>query len=140
MFGTTSWRLPSSLRTSIARPRLTCSGDAIAGLPSISAKDSFISPASPSALTIAYPIRWVNETFPPRPRARWLLITIRLSIRSLAGIPRTLVAVGTTRLAAMFAAVLAAAPRSRTSVTSAASASAAPAALGLSRPGLSRRG
>src|SRR5215831_11001236 len=61
-------------------------------------------------------MRWVNDTFPPRPRLRWLLITMRLSTRSLAGIARTLVAVGTDRLAAMFAAVRAAAPRSRTSV------------------------
>src|SRR5689334_15667571 len=61
-------------------------------------------------------MRWVKETFPPRPRPRWLLITMRLSTRSLAGMARTLVAVGTDRLAAMFAAVRAAAPRSRTSV------------------------
>src|SRR5215831_6044648 len=65
-------------------------------------------------------MRWVNDTFPPRPRPRWLLITMRLSTRSLAGTARTLVAVGTVRLAAMFTAVRAAAPRSRTSVTPAA--------------------
>src|ERR1700744_5262855 len=39
-------------------------------------------------------------------------MTIRLSMSSLAGTARTLVAVGTVRLAAMFCAVRAAAPRS----------------------------
>ena len=39
-------------------------------------------------------------------------MTIRLSISSFAGTARTLVAVGTVRLAAMFCAVRAAAPRS----------------------------
>ncbi len=66
-----------------------------------------------SAFTTANPIRWVNDTLPPRPRARWLLMTMRLSISSLAGTDRTLVAVGTLRLAAMLTAVRAAAPRSR---------------------------
>jgi hypothetical protein len=37
----------------------------------------------------------VNETLPPRPRAKWLLITMRLSIINFAGIARTDVAVGT---------------------------------------------
>src|SRR3984957_4102493 len=57
-------------------------------------------------------MRWVKEIFPPRPRCRWLLMTILLSMSSLAGTARTLVAVGTVRLAAMFCAVRAAAPRS----------------------------
>ena len=48
-----------------------------------------------SAWTTAQPIRWVKDTLPPRPRARWLLITMRLSMSSLAGTARTLVAVGT---------------------------------------------
>src|SRR5215475_9032754 len=65
---------------------------------------------------MAYPIRCVNEILPTRPLARWLLITIRLSMSSLAGIDRTLVAVGTARLAVMLVAVRAAAPRSRTAV------------------------
>ncbi len=39
-------------------------------------------------------------------------MTIRLSMSSLAGTARTLVAVGTVRLAAMFCTVRAAAPRS----------------------------
>src|SRR5260370_22649959 len=67
-----------------------------------------------SARTIAYPIRWVKEIFPPRPRARWLLITMRLSTRSLAGTARTLVAVGPVGLAAMLPAVLAPTPPRRT--------------------------
>src|ERR1700728_2240548 len=66
-------------------------------------------------------MRWVNDTLPPRPLPRWLLITIRLSTSSLAGMARTLVAVGTVRLAVMFAAVRAAAPRSRTSIACCAS-------------------
>src|SRR5438477_13137571 len=54
---------------------------------------------------------WVNDTLPPRPRRRWLLMTVRLSMRSFAGIARTLVAVGTARLASMFVTTRAAAPR-----------------------------
>src|SRR4051812_26621999 len=57
-------------------------------------------------------MRWVNETFPPRERARWLLITMRLSASSLAGTARTLVAVGTVSDTFMFLTTLAAAPRS----------------------------
>src|SRR5919107_3323493 len=57
----------------------------------------------------------VNDTLPPRARARWLLITIRLSMSSLTGTERTLVAVGTVRLASMFCAVRAGAPRSTVS-------------------------
>src|SRR5215212_9789391 len=55
-----------------------------------------------TACTIAYPIRWVNEILPPRVRLRWLLMTIRLSIISFAGMVRTLVAVGIVRLWSMF--------------------------------------
>src|ERR1700723_3120127 len=66
----------------------------------------------PSAFTPGNPIRWLNATFPPRPRARWLLITMRLSISSLAGTVRTLVSVGTLSVEAMLTAVRAAAPRS----------------------------
>ena len=47
-------------------------------------------------------------------------MTIRLSTSSFAGTGRTLVAVGTVRLAVMFAAVRAAAPRSRTTCSTAA--------------------
>lgn len=47
----------------------------------------------------------------PRVRLRWLLMTIRLSIISLAGMARTLVAVGTSSEADMFLTTAAAAPR-----------------------------
>src|SRR6185312_3256851 len=109
---TTSEREPFLARRSIARPRLTCSGTTSAGLPSTSAKELFISGWSRRARTIAKPIRWVKLTLPPRARRRWLLITMRLSINSLAGTARTLVAVGTVRLVSMFATTRAAAPRS----------------------------
>src|SRR3954470_5953563 len=65
-----------------------------------------------TACTIAYPSTWVKEILPPRVRLRWLLITMRLSIISLAGIARTLVAVGTSSEANMFLTTAAAAPRS----------------------------
>src|SRR4051812_45177396 len=55
-------------------------------------------------------MRWVNETLPPRPRRRWLLTTVRLSMSSFAGMARTLVAVGTARLASMLVTTRAAAP------------------------------
>src|SRR5262249_1718281 len=64
-----------------------------------------------SARIIAYPIKWVKLTLPPRPRARWLLMTIRLSEISFAGTARTLVAVGTAREASMFSTIFAATPR-----------------------------
>src|SRR3954451_6417979 len=57
-------------------------------------------------------MRWVKLTLPPRPRARWLLITMRLSTSSLAGTARTLVAVGTSSEASMFCTIRAATPRS----------------------------
>src|SRR3954454_18121799 len=57
-------------------------------------------------------MRWVKLTLPPRARARCRLMTVRLSCSSLAGTARTEVAVGTSRLAAMFATTRAAAPRS----------------------------
>src|SRR3954468_21313667 len=53
----------------------------------------------------------VKLTLPPRERARWLLITTRLSISSLAGTARTLVAVGTWRLDSMLVTTRADAPR-----------------------------
>src|ERR1700741_1864358 len=70
-------------------------------------------------------MRWVKETLPPRPRARWLLITMRLSMSSLAGTERTLVAVGTVRLAVMLTAVRADAPRGGAVLAAAAGAGAA---------------
>src|ERR1700689_1917532 len=80
-------------------------------------------------------MRWVNDTLPPRPLPRWLLITIRLSTSGLAGIARTLVAVGTVRLAVMFAAVRAAAPRSRTSIACCASGGGGAGLAGAGRVG-----
>src|SRR5271156_1305679 len=65
-----------------------------------------------TACTSAYPNRWVKEILPPRVRLSWLLMTIRLSITSLAGTARTLVAVGTSSDADMFLTTAAAAPRS----------------------------
>src|SRR3954447_3578283 len=112
MFGTTSEREPSSLARSTARPRLTWSGEVTAGFPSAVVKARFITGKSASARTSAKPMTWVNDTLPPRPRRRWLLITTRLSMSSLAGITRTLVAVGTVRLASMLETTRAAAPRS----------------------------
>src|ERR1700712_313774 len=60
----------------------------------------------------AYPIRWVNDTFPPRLRRRKLLITMRLSAISFAGTARTEVAVGTSSDAVMLRTTAADAPRS----------------------------
>src|SRR6266545_4616258 len=51
---------------------------------------------------MAYPMMWVKLTLPPRPRARWLLITIR------APTPRSGVRCPSTDGAAAFAAGLAA--------------------------------
>jgi len=122
MLGTTSVRVPSSFCRSMARPRLTCSGSTTAGLPSTSVKARFITGNSASALTSAKPMMWVNDTLPPRPRRRWLLMTTRLSISSLAGIARTLVAVGTASEASMLVTTRAAAPLSGLTSTSAAAA------------------
>src|SRR5918993_538018 len=63
-------------------------------------------------------MRWVKDTLPPRARARWLLMTMRLSHSSLTGTERTLVAVGTVRLRSMFWAVRIGAPRSTVSLGS----------------------
>src|ERR1700729_2287480 len=81
-------------------------------------------------------MRWVKEIFPPRPRCRWLLMTIRLSISSFAGTARTLVAVGTVRLAAMFWAGRAAAPRSLLSSASLGGGAAGEACAGAAAAGL----
>src|SRR3954465_7897083 len=80
-------------------------------------------------------MRCVKETFPPRERARWLFMTMRLSASSLAGTARTLVAVGTVSETFMFLTTAAAAPRSGDCVplaTGAAGALAAGAAALLS--------
>ena len=53
----------------------------------------------------------MKETLPPRPRFKWLLITVRLSIISFAGIARTDVAVGTLSDPSMLATTRPATPR-----------------------------
>src|SRR4051794_41943384 len=63
-------------------------------------------------------MRCVKLTLPPRARRRWLLMTMRLSIISFAGIVRTLVAVGIESDASMFVARDFAIPRSGTTVSS----------------------
>ena len=112
MVGTSRVRVPSALAMSMASPKLMWEGVIRAGLPSFCPKPVFICGISSSALMRAYPIRWVKLTLPPRLRLRWLLMTTLLSMRSLAGTTRTLVAVGTLRLASMLVTVRAAAPRS----------------------------
>src|SRR6188768_2204360 len=77
------------------------------------------------ARTMAYPIRWVKEIFPPRFRLRKLLITIRLSAISLAGTARTEVAVGTSSEEVMFFTTTAATPRNGVVVSPLPSASCA---------------
>ena len=121
MLGTSSARVPSGLDMSMARPRLTCAGVRSTGLPSRTAKPLFISGIARSALTSANPMMWVKLTLPPRERARWLLMTTRLSMSSLAGTARTLVAVGTWSEDSMLVTTRAAGPRSGAtfSVTSA---------------------
>src|SRR3954469_25291804 len=69
-------------------------------------------------------MRCVNETLPPRARLRWLLMTMRLSIISLAGTVRTLVAVGTLRDASMLVASVLLMPRSGVTVSSGSAVSA----------------
>ena len=64
-----------------------------------------------SVCTIAHAMRCVNEILPPRARLRWLLMTMRLSIISFAGIVRTLVAVGTFSDSSMLAARVFVMPR-----------------------------
>ena len=112
MLGTSSWREPSGFCRSMARPRLTWAGCRTTGLPSCSPNAVFIAGIRPSALTSAYPMMWVNDTLPPRERDRWLLMTTRLSMSSLAGTERTLVAVGTVSEVSMLATTRAAGPRS----------------------------
>src|SRR6478609_2680192 len=74
-------------------------------------------------------MRCVNDTLPPRPRARCALMSVRLSIRSLAGTARTLVAVGTWRLASMLTTTRAEGPRSFSTVAPGAAAGAGAAGL-----------
>lgn len=73
---------------------------------------------------IAQPMRCVKLTLPPRVRDMWLLITMRLSIMSFAGMVRTLVAVGTVSDSSMFAARVFGMPRSAVTVSSSVDSSA----------------
>ena len=61
-------------------------------------------------------------TFPPRPRAKWLLITIRLSTINFAGTARTEVAVGISKLASIFVTTRAEVPLSFSMTSSASDA------------------
>src|SRR6516162_6207361 len=61
---------------------------------------------------------WVKLTLAPVVRASWLFKMRRLTSSSRAGRVRTLVAVGTPRLASMLAAIRDAAPRSTTACSS----------------------
>ena len=54
----------------------------------------------------------MKESFPPRVRFKWFVITVRLSIINFAGIARTLVAVGTDSEASIDATTRPATPRS----------------------------
>src|SRR6478735_3917099 len=74
-------------------------------------------------------MRCVKETLPPRARARFELMTTRLSMSSFAGMARTLVAVGTSRLVTMLVAMALAGPR-RTETTSSSGAVGALTFLG----------
>ena len=96
----------------MARPRLTWAGVTSTGLPRSSCpKPLFIAGITPSALTSANPMTCVKLTLPPRLRARWLLMTMRLSMSSLAGTARTEVAVGTSSEDSMLVTTRALAPR-----------------------------
>src|SRR3954454_4938523 len=74
---------------------------------------------------------WVKLTLPPRERARWLLMTTRVSMSSLAGTARTLVAVGTVRETSMLATTREDAPRS--GVTRSSLTGPVPLTAGMSR-------
>ena len=86
--------------------------------------------ASATARTIAYPMRWVKLTLPWPDRARYPLTTLRLTSSSLAGTLRKLVAVGTSRLAAMFFTMTAPTPLISSPGSSAGSSAGAAAAAG----------
>src|SRR6266508_1007951 len=102
MLGTKRLCEPSSFSTSTASPRLTISRRRTYSWPSASRKLDFITGTDSRARSTPYPIRWVKLTFPPPPADRNRLITRRFSSRSLAGMKRNDVAVGTSRLACMF--------------------------------------
>src|SRR6516162_7265202 len=74
---------------------------------------------------------WVKLTLAPVVRASWLFKMSRLTSSSRAGTVRTLVAVGTPRLASMLATILDAAPRSTTACSSRVSVIGAGAGVGV---------
>ncbi len=78
----------------------------------------------------------VKLTFAPVVRASWLFRIRRLTSRSRAGTVRTLVAVGTARLASMLATIREAAPRSgvASSLPAVARGGAGAAAVGRAAP------
>src|SRR6266536_1264501 len=76
---------------------------------------------------------WVKETLPPRARLRWLLMTTRLSISSLAGTARTDVAVGTSSEVSMLVTTRAAGPFRTVVVLAAAVAGAGAGVVAVSR-------
>ena len=75
-------------------------------------------------------MRWVKDTFPPRARDRWLFRTVRLSMSTLAGMARTLVATGMDSEEFMFATTRAAAPRSGVTCSAAGSTASSSAGAG----------
>src|SRR5690349_6726866 len=76
-------------------------------------------------------MRCVKLTLPPRERARWLLMTTRLSMSSLAGTARTLVAVGTESETSMLDTTRDGAPRR--GVTTSSLTGPVPLTAGMSR-------
>ena len=94
-------------------PHVLVMDDARLARPSASAtKAALRAGTSCRARTTAYPMMWVKLTLAPVVRASWLLRIRRLTSSRRAGTVRTLVAVGTPRLASMFATIREAAPRS----------------------------
>ena len=88
---------------------------------------------------MANPMRWVKLTFAPVVRASWLLRIWRFTSSRRAGTVRTLVAVGTPRLASMLATIREAAPRRMTGSSDAAAGSARGAPVAWPRRGRRRR-
>src|ERR1700678_1059915 len=117
MHGTSRVREPSLFCWSTARPRPTCLWWMTPGLPvplASSTNAALRAGTSVRARTMAYPMRWVKLTLAPVVRASWLLRICRFTSRRRAGTVRTLVAVGTPRLASMLATMRLAAPLRRT--------------------------
>ena len=114
MTGTRRLRVPSARCTSTARPSPTCSWRRIPGVPFLSTastKEALSEGISARPFTIAYAMKCVKETLAPLERDSDSLSPARLISRSRADTLRTLVAVGTARLASIFVTMRAAAPR-----------------------------